>query len=125
MSTPHAQKIKGRVIVTPSALTSVELPLTEDGAHIWRPFAPKADIRVELNRPGWTWHGHGYFDANFGTRALEADFKLLDLGGGSPCGTARPVSTTPRGGTARSCRWRSDLPRTGRSGPWRSRRRPV
>jgi hypothetical protein len=44
MSTPHAQKLTGRVVVTPSALTSVELPLTEDGAHIWRPFAPKSDI---------------------------------------------------------------------------------
>jgi carotenoid 1,2-hydratase len=58
----------------------VELPLTEDGAHIWRPFAPKSDIRVELNRPGWTWDGHGYFDANFGTRALEADFNYWTWG---------------------------------------------
>lgn len=80
MSTPHAQKLQGRVVVTPSALTNVELPLTEDGAHIWRPFAPKSDISVELNRPGWTWTGHGYFDANFGTRALEADFSYWTWG---------------------------------------------
>ena len=48
--------------------------MTEDGAHIWRPFAPTARIIVKLNRPGWNWSGHGYFDANFGTRALEQDF---------------------------------------------------
>ncbi|MCS6623127.1 carotenoid 1,2-hydratase [Roseibacterium beibuensis] len=80
LSTPHAQKLQGRVIVRPSALTSVELPLTDCGTHIWRPFAPKADIEVQLNRPGWTWSGHGYFDANFGTRALEADFSYWTWG---------------------------------------------
>ena len=29
-----------RVSVRPSALTTVELPLTPDGDHVWRPFAP-------------------------------------------------------------------------------------
>ncbi|WP_375552831.1 carotenoid 1,2-hydratase [Rhodophyticola porphyridii] len=80
ISTPHAQRISGTVTVRPSALTTVELPLTEDGAHVWRPFAPKAEIDVALNRPGWTWSGHGYFDANFGTRALEADFSYWTWG---------------------------------------------
>ncbi|WP_338276656.1 MULTISPECIES: carotenoid 1,2-hydratase [Roseicyclus] len=80
MSTPHAQMVTGEVIVRPSALTQVEMALTPDGAHVWRPFAPKADIEVRLNRPGWTWTGHGYFDANFGTRALEADFSYWTWG---------------------------------------------
>jgi len=80
ISTPHAQRLKGEVIVRPSALTQVEMALTEDGAHVWRPFAPKADIEVRLNRPGWTWTGHGYFDANFGIRALEADFSYWTWG---------------------------------------------
>ncbi len=74
VSTPHAQRIKGVVLVRPSAITDIEVPLTQDGAHVWRPFAPIATIEVHLNRPGWSWNGHGYFDANFGTRALEADF---------------------------------------------------
>ena len=80
MSTPHGQKVRGEVIVRPSALTTVELPLTEDGAHVWRPFAPKAEIAVKIDRPGWNWTGHGYFDANFGTRALEADFDYWSWG---------------------------------------------
>ena len=71
---PMIAPVKGRITVTPAALTSVEMPLTEDGTHIWRPFAPISDIDVDLNGRGWQWSGHGYFDANFGTRALEADF---------------------------------------------------
>lgn len=74
VSTPHAQRIKGTVTIHPSALTDQEMCLSDDSAHVWRPFAPTARIEVALNRPGWTWSGHGYFDANFGTRALEADF---------------------------------------------------
>jgi carotenoid 1,2-hydratase len=67
----------------------VELPLHPDGTHVWRPFAPTADIEVDLNR-GWQWTGHGYFDANFGTRALEDDFSFWTWGrfpheGGSAC----------------------------------------
>lgn len=74
ISTPHGQRLKGQVKIHPSALTNVEIPLTPDGAHVWRPFAPTADIEVNFGKAGWNWSGHGYFDANFGTRALEADF---------------------------------------------------
>lgn len=80
ISTPHAQAIRGRVVVTPRAVTKVEVPLTEDGAHVWRPFAPVAEIEVDIDRPGWTWSGHGYLDANFGTRALETDFDYWTWG---------------------------------------------
>ena len=74
ISTPHMNRIKGTVTIEPNHITNIEVPLTEDGAHIWRPFAPTARIIVKLNRPGWNWSGHGYFDANFGIRALEQDF---------------------------------------------------
>ncbi|MEM9248536.1 MAG: carotenoid 1,2-hydratase [Pseudomonadota bacterium] len=79
-SWPHLNRLKGRVVIHPEALTSVELPLTEAGTHIWRPFAPDSRIEVSLNRPGWTFSGHGYFDANFGTRALEDDFSYWTWG---------------------------------------------
>ncbi|MBJ6370113.1 carotenoid 1,2-hydratase [Sedimentitalea sp. CAU 1593] len=71
---PVPGRVRGTVTVTPPALTGVELPLTADGAHVWRPFAPTAGIEVALEAEGWQWDGHGYFDANFGTRALEEDF---------------------------------------------------
>lgn len=79
-SPPLISRIRGQVIVRPSAITSVELPLTPDGAHIWRPFAPRSQIEVRIDRPGWNWSGEGYFDANFGTRALEEDFSYWTWG---------------------------------------------
>ncbi len=79
-SPPLISRVRGQIIVTPHALTQVELPLTPDGAHVWRPFAPSADITVDLQSDGWQWSGHGYFDANFGTRALEQDFSFWTWG---------------------------------------------
>jgi carotenoid 1,2-hydratase len=55
-------------------MTNVDRPPTDDGAHVRRPFAPKSKIEVSLNRPGWQWRWHGYFNANFGARALKAHF---------------------------------------------------
>lgn len=79
-SPPLINRIKGTITITPAAITNVELPLTKDGSHIWRPFAPISDIKVDIDRPGWQWEGHGYFDANFGTRALEQDFSYWSWG---------------------------------------------
>ena len=101
---PLISRVRGQITVTPSAMTSVELPLTPDGAHVWRPFAPVASIEVDLEAPGWQWNGHGYFDANFGTRALEAGFQLLDLGPLSDAGRRHlflrrhPARWQPAGG---------------------------
>jgi carotenoid 1,2-hydratase len=72
-SVPGLRRIRGRVRVHPEAVTGVEVAL--DAAHVWRPFAPVAAIEVDLDLPGWRWQGHGYLDGNFGTRALEADFR--------------------------------------------------
>ena len=77
---PMVTRVRGQVRVKPSAITSVELPLTPSGSHVWRPFAPVSDISVDLEAKGWQWSGHGYFDANFGTRALEQDFSFWTWG---------------------------------------------
>ena len=87
---PMVTRVRGQIRVKPRAITNVELPLTPDGAHVWRPFAPVSGVEVELDAKGWTWSGHGYFDANFGTRALEEDFGFWTWGryphrGGSTC----------------------------------------
>lgn len=79
-SPPLISRMRGRIVLTPEAITGVELPLTDDGAHVWRPFAPVARIRVDLDAPGWQFSGHGYFDANFGTRSLEEDFSYWTWG---------------------------------------------
>lgn len=79
-SLPLVSRIKGSVLIRPKGVTNVELALTPTGTHIWRPFAPNSEIHVNLDRPGWQWSGHGYFDANFGTRALEQDFDYWTWG---------------------------------------------
>ncbi len=76
---PIVTPVRGRITVTPSAMTEVEAVLTPDGRHIWRPFAPMATIDVDLTQ-GHRWQGHGYFDANFGTASLEADFRYWTWG---------------------------------------------
>ncbi|MEM6939742.1 MAG: carotenoid 1,2-hydratase [Pseudomonadota bacterium] len=79
-SLPLISRMRGQIRVRPPALTAVELPLTADGAHVWRPFAPVAEITVDLEAKGWQFTGHGYFDANFGTRPLETDFTTWTWG---------------------------------------------
>ena len=79
-SLPLISRMRGRITVRPEAISTVELPLTPDGAHIWRPFAPVSRINVALEAPGWQFDGHGYFDANFGTRPLESDFSYWTWG---------------------------------------------
>ncbi len=79
-SPPLISRLRGQIRVIPSALTNVELALTPDDSHIWRPFAPRSRIEVDIDRPGWQWSGEGYFDANFGTRALEEDFSYWTWG---------------------------------------------
>jgi len=88
ISNPVISRLRGQVRVRPTGLTGVEAPLHPEGTHVWRPFAPTARIEVDLGRDQWRWTGHGYFDANFGTRALEADFSYwtwarLPLRGGT------------------------------------------
>jgi carotenoid 1,2-hydratase len=73
VSVPDLKRIRGRIRLHPEAVTPVEVLLAPE--HVWRPFAPVAAIEVDLDLPGWRWRGHGYLDGNFGTRALEADFR--------------------------------------------------
>lgn len=77
---PAFGRLRGTITVIPHALTGVEMPLDPEGAHVWRPFAPSSDIVVDLEGPGGQWTGHGYFDANFGIRPLERDFRFWTWG---------------------------------------------
>ena len=76
-SPPLISAVKGRITLTPAAVTGVEQALHP--RHQWRPFAPIARIDVDLTQ-GHRWQGHGYFDANFGTTALERDFDFWTWG---------------------------------------------
>lgn len=126
-SLPLVSRVRGQITLTPSAVTEIEAVLAPDGSHVWRPLAPVAKIDVDLNR-GWQWSGHGYFDSNFGSAALEDDFRYwtwgrFPVGGGSTCfydaerrdgthlelgvhfdasGMAHPVDPPPRTRVSRS-----------------------
>ena len=79
-SLPLVSRVRGQVRLYAHHISDQELALHPDGTHIWRPFSPNASIEVDLEAPGWQWKGHGYFDANFGTRALEQDFSTWTWG---------------------------------------------
>ena len=88
-SPPLISRVKGRIVLHPAALFGQPVALTPDGRHHWQPFAPIARIEVDIS-PGHRWQGHGYFDANYGTAALEADFDYWTWGrfpnrGGATC----------------------------------------
>ena len=79
-SIPHFDRVVGTVKIFPEYITGIECNLLPDNSHIWRPFAPTSRIEVKINKPGWNWSGHGYFDANFGSNALEKDFSYWTWG---------------------------------------------
>ncbi len=88
-SPPLISRVRGTITLHPAALFGQSHDLTPDGRHRWQPFAPIARIEVDLE-PGHRWQGHGYFDANFGEAALEADFDYWTWGrypnrGGATC----------------------------------------
>ena len=85
-SPPLISRVKGQIIVTPSAVTDVELPLTTDGAHIWRPFAPTSRISVDLNSKGWQWEDTGILTPILHPR-LEEDFPIGHGDGTDPGST--------------------------------------
>ena len=79
-SIPHFDCVKGTVKIFPEFISDIECNLLSNNSHIWRPFAPLSKIQVDINKPGWQWEGHGYFDANFGSSALEQDFSYWTWG---------------------------------------------
>jgi len=98
---PHPGRLQGQVVISPEAVTGVEVPLAPDGSHVWRPFAPVSRISVQLNQRGWNWQGHGYFDANFGTAALEDDFTYWTWGRfPTPTGATCLYDATRKDGSA-------------------------
>ncbi|WOI57633.1 carotenoid 1,2-hydratase [Palleronia sp. LCG004] len=78
-SPPLISRIRGTITFEPDALTGAEISLAPDDSHLWRPLAPSGRIHVDLGDRG-RWSGHGYFDANSGTRPLEADFSYWSWG---------------------------------------------
>jgi carotenoid 1,2-hydratase len=75
---PIPRKVRGQVIVTPSALNSRIFELDAGGRHAWRPIAPRARIEVRMASPRIHWHGTAYWDSNWGVEPLEDRFVSWD-----------------------------------------------
>jgi carotenoid 1,2-hydratase len=78
VTAPLPSRIRGRVRVHPSAICARSFALDDDARHVWRPIAPRARVEVELSKPGLSWRGDGYFDANAGIEPLEDGFAAWD-----------------------------------------------
>ena len=75
VTVPIPSRLRGKVRVTPSAITSSPVVLNEDGNHRWWPIAPVARVEVVMQSPDLRWQGDGYLDHNAGDAPIESGFR--------------------------------------------------
>ncbi len=75
IAVPIPRRLRGRVRVTPSAITSTPFVLNENGHHRWWPIAPIARVEVAMQSPDLNWQGDGYLDHNAGDEPIETGFR--------------------------------------------------
>jgi carotenoid 1,2-hydratase len=75
---PFLGRISGEVTLRPGAVLEASHALDVEGRHVWRPIAPAARVEVAMTSPAQSWSGHGYLDANAGTRPIARDFRQWD-----------------------------------------------
>jgi carotenoid 1,2-hydratase len=75
---PLPRPVRGRVRVTPKAITEREFQIDTGGRHRWWPIAPTAEVDVAMEQPWLAWAGTGYLDRNMGDEPLEAGFQEWD-----------------------------------------------
>jgi len=74
INVPWPQRVRGRVTVSPQGLCDFVTALDNEGLHRWGPIAPCARVKVEMDSPGLSWHGHAYMDSNEGDEPVEHGF---------------------------------------------------
>ncbi len=73
---PFRRPVRGKVRVIPEALNAASFALDPAENHIWHCMAPRARIEVQMDEPGVSWSGSGYFDHNRGSEPLEDGFRV-------------------------------------------------
>ena len=106
-------RVAGTITLTPAAVTEVELPLTPDGAHVWRPFAPIGRHRGRPEPAGLALDRARLFRRQFRHPRAGGGFQLLDLGPVPAAATGRPASTTRPAATVSTWRGGRVSTRTG------------
>lgn len=74
VSAPIPRRIHGEIIIEPQTINCRDFTLEAQGRHLWRPIAPLARARVDLEAPDLHWRGHAYLDTNSGDEPLERAF---------------------------------------------------
>ena len=74
-TSPIPRRLRGRVVIHPEVQPAVELAIDADGEHRWWPVAPVARIEADFAEPRIAFRGHGYHDANAGSRPIDAAFE--------------------------------------------------
>ena len=74
-TSPIPRRLRGRVILRPEVQPGLELAIDGDGEHRWWPVAPVARIEVDFAEPRIAFSGHGYHDANAGSRSIDSTFE--------------------------------------------------
>lgn len=93
--------LRGTVRLRPRGCFQHPLTLDPQGRHTWWAVAPRADIEVEMERPGFRFRGSGYHDTNFGREPLERGFTTWDWSRAElPGGTGVLYDARPRHGEA-------------------------
>ena len=75
---PWPRRLRGRVCVRPSALSSYVAALDDAGRHRWGPIGPCSRIDVQFERPDLRWSGHAYLDSNEGDEPICRPFQTWD-----------------------------------------------
>lgn len=78
ITVPFPSSLRGRITLSPRAVTDAKVRLDDHGHHHWWPIAPLCDVEVSFSNPTRSWTGTGYFDSNWGTEPLEAGFQRWD-----------------------------------------------
>ncbi len=74
VTVPMPSRVRGEICLWPQATSNATFDLDAAGRHQWMPIAPCARVTVRLERPELSWDGHGYWDSNAGSEALEQGF---------------------------------------------------
>jgi carotenoid 1,2-hydratase len=78
ITAPVPTRLRGRIRLSPTAMTGTSFNLDGEGRHLWRPIAPRADVAVTLTDPALSWRGQGYFDTNAGEEPVHRGFRGWD-----------------------------------------------
>lgn len=109
IAVPFPARLRGRVRVLPSAVTSQAFTLNEAGQHRWWPIAPCARVQVAMEQPHVRWQGDGYLDMNSGDAPIEQGFSDWQWARGSlRDGTAVMYEAQRRDGSALNMAMRFD-----------------